>query len=106
MRIVRVRLQRIFAAMLLTVCIGAPALEMFDHWDHTLEDGNDTESNLVVAVLCVGVGFIVAAAVIRRVRVPLESVFLHAGISVVTGALELAIISPTPYASPPALLRV
>jgi hypothetical protein len=105
MRVVRVRLQRIFAAMVLTVCIGAPVLEMFDRWDHTLEDGNDTESNLVVVVLCVGVGIIAAAAFFRRER-PLRSVFLHPALSVVTGPVELTTILPTPHASPPALLRV
>jgi len=43
--------------VILAICIGAPTLEMFDQWDHTLQDGNDTEINLVVVALCVGVGF-------------------------------------------------
>ena len=58
----------LFAALLLAVCVGAPVMEMFDRWDHTLQDGNDTESNLVVVVLCVGVGRIAATALLRRVR--------------------------------------
>jgi hypothetical protein len=65
-RLVRVR--PLFAALLLAVCVGAPVLEMFDRWDHTLQDGNDTESNLVVVALCVGVGLIAATALLRRVR--------------------------------------
>lgn len=62
------RVGRLFAALLLTVCVGAPVLEMFDRWDHTLQNGNDTESNLVAVVLCVGAGLIAATALLRRIR--------------------------------------
>src|ERR1700732_2510589 len=63
-----VSLRRFAAGVILTICIGAPILEMFDQWDRTLEDGNDTEFNLVVVALCVGVGFSVAGALVARVR--------------------------------------
>jgi len=63
-----VRVRPLFAALLLAVCVGAPVLEMVDRWDHTLQDGNDTESNLVLVVICVGVGLIAATALLRRVR--------------------------------------
>src|ERR1700719_1755746 len=61
-----VSLRRFAAGVILTICIGAPILEMFDRWDRTLEDGNDTEINLVVVALCVGVSFSVAGALVAR----------------------------------------
>lgn len=31
--------------MILAICVGGPVLEMFDQWDRTLQDGNDTLTN-------------------------------------------------------------
>jgi hypothetical protein len=61
-------LRRFATGVVLAICIGAPILELFDQWDRTLQDGNDTEINLVVAALCVGVAFSVAGALVARVR--------------------------------------
>src|SRR5882672_8671814 len=63
-----VSLRRFATGVILAMCIGAPVLEMFDQWDRTLEDGNDTEINLVVVALCVGVAFSAAGALVARVR--------------------------------------
>ena len=63
-----VTLRRLAVAAILAVCLGAPIAEMFDQWDHTYQDGNDTEANLVVAALCVGVALSIAGVVIARVR--------------------------------------
>ena len=30
---------------------------MFDHWDHTLQTGNDTEYSLVVLALCLAAAY-------------------------------------------------
>jgi hypothetical protein len=30
---------------------------MFDSWDHTIQTGNDTEYDLVILALCVGVAY-------------------------------------------------
>jgi hypothetical protein len=38
----------------LVICFVCPVVEMFDHWDHTLQTGNDTEYTLVFLALCVG----------------------------------------------------
>jgi hypothetical protein len=32
-------------AALIALSIGAPIAEIFDSWDQTLQDGNDTEAN-------------------------------------------------------------
>jgi hypothetical protein len=104
--IVRPPLQRLCLAILFTVCMGAPLLEISDRWDHTLQDGNDTETNLVVVVLCVGVGFIAAAAIIRRVRPSLTDTFHRISCRPLNTHADSSLILPIPHASPPAALRV
>ena len=103
---VRTRLRRLFGAILLSVCIGAPIAEMFDQWDRTAQDGNDTESNLVIVAVCIGIGFVAAAAMLRRVC-PLTTGFLIARPQVSFPPLrELCFILPTPNGSPPLALRI
>jgi hypothetical protein len=53
----RSRFTRTVVALLLVVCIICPIVEMFDHWDHTLQTGNDTEYTLVALALCVGAAY-------------------------------------------------
>jgi hypothetical protein len=45
------------ATLVLLTCIICPLAETFDHWDHTLQTGNDTEYALVVLALSVGVSY-------------------------------------------------
>ena len=62
-------IRRLLGAAIVVICIGVPLLESFDTWDHTATDGNDTEANVVVAALCVGLALSsVATIVISRVR--------------------------------------
>ena len=58
------------------VCLAAPVLEMFDRWDQPLQTGNDTEANLVVVALCVGVAFVAARAFLKRIGAaqPVQSI--------------------------------
>jgi hypothetical protein len=100
------RMRCLFVAMLLTVCVGAPIVEMFDRWDHTLQDGNDTESNLVVVVLCVGIGLLTAGVVLRRVRPLLTFSSVHRAASLLIQHAKIALILPIPYTSLPVPLRV
>jgi hypothetical protein len=97
--------RRLFVAIVLTVCVGAPLIEVFDQWD-TVQDGNDTESNLVVVVLCVGVGLVSAAGLVRRVRPTLTSSRIVPTMSAFAHATERWLIPPTANISPPDLLRV
>ena len=53
-----VRLRRFAVAAILAITITRPIVEMFDQWDHTLQDGNDTEANVVIAALCVGIAVV------------------------------------------------
>jgi hypothetical protein len=79
---------------------------MFDQWDRTLRDGNDTEINLVVVALCVGVAFSVAGALVARVRASSRS----DGCFVLTPESAVRILpafaTPIPNSGPPTPLRV
>jgi hypothetical protein len=41
-------------SLVLLGCFLCPVLEMFDHWDHTLKTGKDTESSVMILAVCVG----------------------------------------------------
>jgi hypothetical protein len=101
-----VNLRRFVTGMILAICIGTPILEMFDRWDSELQDGNDTEINLVVAAVCVGVAFCAAAAVVAAVRASARctGVFVFALDS--TFATLLTLPAPIPNSRPPTPLRV
>src|SRR6266436_3928637 len=92
--------------IILAMCIGAPVLEMFDQWDRTLQDGNDTEINLVVVGLCVGVAFSVAGALVARVRASANALgrFVLTPESTLRALLIFA--TPIPNSRPPTPLRV
>ena len=101
------RLLQVATIALLMAGLVAPVVEIFDQWDHTVQDGNDTEMNLVVAVLCVGMGVLVARAVASTARLdrgsksfvvsdPLRAELSH--------ALFTTVITTT--SSPPATLRI
>jgi hypothetical protein len=101
-----VSLRRFATGVILAICIGAPLLETFDQWDSTLQDGNDTEINLVIVALSVGVAFSVARAIIARVRASANAggCFILTPESTVTTLLTFTI--PLPNSRPPTLLRV
>ena len=60
--------RRLAIGVILAVVIAAPILEMFDRWDQTLQDGNDSEINLVIVALCVGVALSLSGVVLAAVR--------------------------------------
>ena len=100
-------MRRLAIAAILAICLGAPIAELFDSWDQNLQAGNDTEANVVVVVLCVGVAFAIGTiVVINRIRGLASS---SAGRVVAPVAAPQAIVSllgPAPTVSPPAILRV
>jgi hypothetical protein len=70
-------MRRLFGAAIVVICVLVPLVESFDTWDHTLADGNDTEVNVVIAALCVGLVLSTAATVgIASVRsLPIDARF-------------------------------
>jgi hypothetical protein len=101
-----VSLRRLATGVILAICIGAPILEMFDQWDRTLEDGNDTEINLVVVALCVGVAFSVAGAIVAHVQ---SSSSARGGFALTAEPMLAPLptfAAPIPNSRPPTPLRV
>jgi hypothetical protein len=100
-----VRAKRLIVAVILVISIGAPIVEMFDQWDRTLEDGNDTEATMVVAALCVGLALLVATAISSPHR-PL-SALLDSPPSAAAGVRRITAFQLTGHAtSPPKPLRI
>ena len=101
-----VSLRRFATGVILAICIGAPILEMFDQWDRTLEDGNDTEINLVVVALCVGVAFSIAGALVAHVETSANRQGREVLTSESTLTTLLTFVTPIPNSRPPTPLRV
>jgi hypothetical protein len=101
-----VRARRLAIAIIVAICIGAPIAEMFDQWDHTYQDGSDTELNAVVIALCVGVALSVAGAMIVSIRPGFSSSHAYLPTSSPLRFAPGRLARPTPASSPPTPLRV
>jgi hypothetical protein len=102
-----VRFRRFAVAAILAICIGGSVVEMFDQWDHTLQDGNDTEANAVVVALCVGVALAVGTlAVVARIRALSSNARFLVGAPRLVSSAVASLASPIPATSPPTPLRV
>lgn len=100
-------LRRLAIAAILAISIGAPIVELFDSWDQTLQTGSDTEANVAVVALCVGVAFAIGTiVVINRIRA-LSSASVRRVVVSRAAPREIAsFLRPVPTVSPPAILRV
>ena len=99
--------RRLVIAAIVAICIGAPIVEIFDQWDHTLQDGNDTEVNVVVAALCVGIALAIGTIVIvARIRALASSSRVCVVASRTISFALTAFRAPLPTSSPPTPLRV
>jgi len=98
--------RRLAIAAILAIALGAPVAELFDSWDQALPTGSDTEANMVVVVLCVGVAFALGTIVIiSRIRALASS--SRQRVVVRSAPREIAsLLRPAPTVSPPAVLRV
>ena len=99
--------RRLAITVIIAVCLGGPIAEMFDRWDDTVQDGNDTEADLVVAALCVGVAFSIGTIVVVN-RIRWLSAMPAASLAVPRIAVNdiAPILVATPATSPPTILRV
>jgi hypothetical protein len=104
---VTVNLRRLAVAAILAICIGGPIVEMFDQWDHTLQDGNDTEANAVIAALCIGVAMAIGTiVVVARFRGLASNSRPHFVVHRIISVAVASLASPIPTTSPPIPLRV
>ena len=95
-------------AVIVAICIGVPAVEAFDRWDQTLADGNDTEANVVVAALCVGLALSAVHTSVNLLLRGLRSANgpTYAGSIAVSQAVRTSVAEPVPTCSPPIPLRL
>jgi hypothetical protein len=98
--------RRLLAGVILAVCFCAPVLELFDQWDRTLQDGNDTEINLIIVSLCVGLTFAATKALVAIVRASASGPGRSAPTVRSTRHSVLAFAAPSPNSRPPTPLRV
>ena len=99
--------RRLVIAAVIAITLGAPIAELFDNWDETLQSGSDTEANVAVVALCIGVAFAIGTIVtVNRIRALASA---SAGRAVQFRAVRReipAFLAPAPTISPPAILRV
>lgn len=99
-------MRQILGAMVVAVCVGVPIVEGFDRWDNTLQDGNDTEANLVVAAVCVGFVLSVTTSIIARLRpIPIDD-RVRVSPPFAAGQPGTSFASLIPTSSPPTPLRI
>jgi len=63
----RSRLLHVGIVFILVVCLVCPLVELFDHWDHTIQTGSDTEYTLVILALCAGAVYSFSRLILRSV---------------------------------------
>jgi hypothetical protein len=61
----RLGFERTVVTILLATCLVCPLVEMFDHWDRTIQTGNDSEYALVALSLCVGAAYSFARLIVK-----------------------------------------
>jgi hypothetical protein len=93
-------------AGIVAICLIAPIAETFDWWDHTAQDGNDTEANLIVVAVCVGLALSIAGTVVARIRILSSRSRTYRVISQRVVLPQPWLILPIPTSSPPTPLRV
>jgi len=99
--------RRLAIAAIIAISLGGPIVEMFDQWDQTLQDGNDTEANAVVVALCVGVAFAIGTiVVVNRIRALSSTSARHVVVPRAASRDVASFLGPSPTSSPPTILRV
>jgi hypothetical protein len=101
-----VALRRLAILAIVAVCLGGPIVELFDQWDHTVQDGNDTESNAVIVAICVGVALSIAGVVVARIRAFSSVLRRCLPVSLPIRFDVATFDTPSPTVSPPTPLRV
>jgi len=98
--------RRLAVGVILAIVIGAPIVETIDQWDQTLQDGNDTEINLVIVALCVGVAFSFTGVLLAAVRASATAFCRFARAVERAHPILLTLAAPSPNSRPPTPLRV
>lgn len=70
MVLMRAFLLRSAAVIIMVAILGGHLTELFDHWDHTLRTGQDSDYLVVLIAGCAGAAFVIAKAgrFVRRLQ--------------------------------------
>jgi hypothetical protein len=99
--------RRLALSAIIAIALGAPIVELFDRWDQPLPIGSDTEANVVVVALSIGVAFAIGTIVIAsRVRALSSRSAGRVVASLVVLPELVSALAPVPTCSPPTVLRV
>jgi hypothetical protein len=99
--------RRLIIAAILAISLGAPIVELFDSWDQTLQTGSDTEANVAVVALCIGVAFAIGTiVVVNRIRALASASASRVALPLASPHPIASLLVPAPTVSPPAILRV
>jgi hypothetical protein len=99
--------RRLAIVAIIGISLGAPITELFDRWDQKLQAGSDTEANVAVVALCVGVAFAVGTiVVVNRIRALSATPGRHVTLTGAAPREITSLLRPVPTVSPPAILRV
>jgi hypothetical protein len=99
--------RRLAIGAIIAISLGAPIAELFDRWDQTLQTGSDTEANVVVVALCIGVAFATGTiVVVNRIRGLASASVKRVAVSLAVSREIASLLRPAPTVSPPAILRV
>jgi hypothetical protein len=100
-------MRRLAIAAILAISLGAPIAELFDTWDQALPTGSDTEANVAVVALCIGVAFAIGTViVVSRLRALASASLGRLVLSRAVPRATAPLLRPAPTVSPPAILRV
>jgi hypothetical protein len=102
-------LSRFAVAVILTICLVCPLVEIFDHWDHTIQTGQDVEYTLVLLALCMGATYSFARFILTcSLSGFTAGVFLNSGLrkSFLSATSWFTVLLPGPTSPPTLALRI
>jgi hypothetical protein len=99
----RRRLLQLASIVVLLVTFGSHISELFDHWDHTLQTGNDIESVVVILALTAGAVLALAGTVVVAIAGTQNSTATLTIVRTCTGPPPLI---ATMHSPPPLALRI
>lgn len=99
--------RRIIGIAIVAICIGSPIVETFDRWDNTLQNGDDSEANLIIVALCVGMAIATERLIVAaRIAAPFVSSEVRMPHAMAIPSLAIIAAVPALTGSPPTPLRV
>jgi hypothetical protein len=99
--------RRATVAAVLTICLGAPVVELFDTWDSPADRGSDSELSMVAVALCAGLALTAAGSfAVKLCRPAVSNSIQTAPTHLCVRNFVFLTAVPVPCSRPPTLLRI